>query len=160
MPNEPSISDIRSWFGLVNQIAPFFAMSSVTETFRDLLKPSNAKGKSVYWDNELQIAFNKSKEFICNEASKGLAYFDTNKNTLAITDWSKEGIAFTIFQQHCSCTQDNDPFCCKGGWQLVLCGSRFLQEAERNYAPIEGEALAITRCLKKAKHILLGCPMT
>ena len=158
MPNEPSISDIRAWFGLVNQLTPFFATSKAMEPFRDLLKPSNAKGKQVYWDEQLQTAFLNSKEVICKEAAKGLTYFDTRKNTLAITDWSKEGIAFTIFQQHCSCPSDDDPFCCVGGWQLVLCGSRFLQDSEVNYAAIEGEALAITWCFNKARNFLLGCP--
>ena len=126
------------------------------EPFRDLLKPSNAKGKQVYWDEQLQTAFLNSKELICKEAAEG--YFDTQKNTLAITDWSKEGIAFTLFQQHCSCPSDDDPFCCVGGWQIVLCVSRFLQDSEVNYAAIEGEALAITWCFNKARNFLLGCP--
>ena len=147
MPNEPSISDIRAWFGLVNQLTPFFATSKAMEPFRDLLKPSNAKGKQVYWDEQLQTAFLNSKELICKEAAKG--YFDTQKNTLAITDWSKEGIAFP---------SDDDPFCCVGGWQIVLCVSRFLQDSEVNYAAIEGEALAITWCFNKARNFLLGCP--
>ena len=158
MPTEPSISDIRAWFGLVNQLSPFFAVSPVMEPFRELLKPNNARGRRVYWDESLQVAFEKSKDTICAEATKGLAYFDTGMNTLAITDWSKAGIAFTIFQQHCTCQVDNAPFCCKGGWQIVLCSSRYLQEAEKNYAPIEGEALAIVWCLKKARNFLLGCP--
>ena len=128
------------------------------EPFRELLKPNNARGRRVYWDESLQVAFEKSKDTICAEATKGLAYFDTGMNTLAITDWSKAGIAFTIFQQHCKCQIDNAPFCCKGGWQIVLCSSRYLKEAEKNYAPIEGEALAIVWCLKKARNFLLGCP--
>ena len=117
MPNEPSISDIRAWFGLVNQLTPFFATSKAMEPFRGLLKPSNEKGKQVYWDEQLHTAFLNSKEVICKEAAKGLTYFDTQKNTLAITDWSKEGIAFTIFQQHCSCPSDDDPLC----WWMATC---------------------------------------
>ena len=37
-----------------------------------------------------------------------------------------------------------------------MCSSRFLDETEKNYAPIEGEALAIVWCLKKAGNFLLG----
>ena len=47
--------------------------------------------------NHYKWQFEKSKDTICAEATKGLAYFDTGMNTLAITDWSKAGIAFTIF---------------------------------------------------------------
>ena len=54
MPDNPSVADIRSWFSLVNQVAPFLATAPVMAPFRDLLKPSNATGKKVYWDSELQ----------------------------------------------------------------------------------------------------------
>ena len=127
------------------------------EPFRELLKPSLLKGKHVCWDDTLQNIFEQSKEIICQEASNGLAYFDTTKNIIVITVWSSQGIAFTILQQHCSCNTTNNPFCCTGGWKLVLCSSRHLQDAEKNYAPIEGEALAITWCLRKARNFLLGC---
>ena len=80
MPNKPTITDLRAWFGLVNQLAPFFAVSKVMEPFRELLKKSNSKGKEVYWDQSLQDLFVKSKEVICRESSTGLAYFDTKKN--------------------------------------------------------------------------------
>ena len=47
MPAEPSITDIRSWFGFVNQIAPFLATAPIMTPFRDLL--NNPTGKKVYW---------------------------------------------------------------------------------------------------------------
>ncbi len=40
----------------------------------------------------------------------------------------------------------------------MFCNSRFLQESESNYCPLEGEALAVAWSLKKAKMFLLGCP--
>ena len=46
MPPQPSITDIRSWFGLVNQVAPFLAVAPLKEPFRELLKKPAAK--SVY----------------------------------------------------------------------------------------------------------------
>jgi hypothetical protein len=54
MPDEPTITDIRSWFGLVNQLAPFIATTSLMDPFRELLKSKDLKGKAVYWDNELK----------------------------------------------------------------------------------------------------------
>ena len=62
-PVPKTISDIRGWFGLVNQVAPFFANRRVMEPFRELLKPP-AQGKKVYWDENLTKLFEESKEVI------------------------------------------------------------------------------------------------
>ncbi|XP_076043625.1 uncharacterized protein LOC143026741 [Oratosquilla oratoria] len=78
--------------------------------------------------------------------------------TIAITDWCKDGIGFVVMQQYCSCPPATAPHCCKGGWRLALCGSRHLTPAESGYAPVEGEALAVAWCLRKARLFLLGCP--
>ena len=64
---------------------------------------------------------------------------------------------FLFFKRSALCSGCN-PFTYKDGWQLVFCGSRQLTAAEGNYAPVEGEALAIAWCLQKAKIFLLGCP--
>ena len=77
---------------------------------------------------------------------------------MAVTDWSKDGIGFIIMQQYCLCNSVDTPFCCKDGWRLALCGSRQLTSTEANYAPIEGETMAVVWCLKKARLFLLGCP--
>ena len=79
-----------------------------------------------------------------------------SKETILISDWSKQGLGFAVLQKHCSCkSNDKDPICCEQ-WKLVFCNSRHLTTAERNYAPIEGEALAIAWALKKARLFLLG----
>ena len=36
MPDKPTIKDIRSWFGLVNQLAPFLATAPLMEPFKEL----------------------------------------------------------------------------------------------------------------------------
>ena len=38
-PTPKNISDIRSWFGLINQVAYAFAKGTIMAPFRDLLKP-------------------------------------------------------------------------------------------------------------------------
>ena len=81
MPPEPTITDIRAWFGLVNQIAPFFATTSTMQPFRDLLKSTESKNKKVFWNEDLRSAFDKSKKHIKTQAEQGLAYFDIRKNT-------------------------------------------------------------------------------
>ena len=155
MPVQPSITDIRSWFGFVNQIAPFLATAPVMAPFRDLLK--KPKGR-VYWDAQLQQKLHQAKETVCQLAKDGLAYYDRSRPTAVVTDWSKEGIGFVVLQQYCACVSAESPFCCKGGWRLALCGSRHLTAAEVGYAPVEGEALAVAWCLRKARLFLLGCP--
>ena len=158
MPAEPTISDIRAWFGLVNQIAPFVIKTPVMEPFRELLKSSNAVGSKVHWDGSLQEMFEKSKKILVEQAVKGLQYYDPARETILMTDWSKsnQGIGFILLQKHCSCKADNEkPLCCDK-WKLVLCDSRTCKKAELNYAPIEGEALAIAWAMKKAKLFLLG----
>lgn len=156
MPDQPAIKDIRSWYGLVNQLAPFLATAPLMEPFRDLLKKPT--GKKVYWDDQLQHRFHQAQETICKLASDGLVYYDKSRPTAAVTDWSRDGIGFVVLQQHCSCTSPETPFCCKGGWKLALCGSRHLTPAEAGYAAVEGEALAVVWCLRKARLFLLGCP--
>ncbi|KAK4313454.1 hypothetical protein Pmani_015211 [Petrolisthes manimaculis] len=156
VPAQPTITDIRSWFGFVNQLAPFLAAAPVMTPFRDLLKKPT--GSKVYWDEQLRQKLTQAKETICQLAKDGLAYYDRTRPTAAITDWSKEGIGFVVLQQYCLCTSADSPFCCRGGWRLALCGSRHLTTAEAGYAPIEGEALAVAWCLRKARLFQLGCP--
>ena len=49
------------------------------------------------------------------------------------------------------------PNCCQDGWKITLAGSRFLQDAEARYAPIEGEALAVAWGLEQTKFFTQGC---
>ncbi len=156
MPAKPTLTDIRSWFGFVNQLAPFIATAPIMEPFRDLLK--RPQGKRVYWDEHLQEKFQQAKETVCQLAKDGLAFYDRSRPTIAMTDFSKEGIGFVVLQQHCGCGTAEAPFCCRSGWRLALCGSRHLSAAEAGYASVEGEALAVVWCLRKARLFLLGCP--
>ena len=55
--------------------------------------------------------------------------------------------------QHCCCTH-----LLLLGWHIVFAGSRFCTNAERRYAPIEGEAAAIAWALEKCRIFVMGCP--
>ena len=156
MPDKPTISDIRSWYGFVNQLAPFLATAPLMAPFRDLLKKSQTK--QVYWDEQLKAKFRQAQDAICRLAKDGLMYYSKDRPTAAITDWSKDGVGFVILQQYCMCSSLDRPFCCREGWRIALCGSRHLTPAEAGYAAVEGEALAVVWCLKKARLLLLGCP--
>ena len=120
--------------------------------FRELLKPKTP----FYWDEQLTLLFHQSKCQIIKEIEKGIQIFDKTKPTCLATDWSKNGIGFSLFQKHCNCP-DVKPFCCKTGWKITLVGSRFTHPAESRYASIKGEALAVAEALDKARYFVLGC---
>ena len=152
-PTPQNITDVRSWFGLINQVSYAFASAERMQPFRNLLKP----GTRFIWTTQLNDLFEESKSLIVSEIYKGVEIYDKNKPTCLVSDWSKEGIGFWLFQKHCEC-QSSRPFCCNTGWKTTLVGSRFTSGAESRYAPIEGEALALVDALEKARHFVLGCP--
>ena len=151
-PQPQNITDLRSWYGLINQVSYAFASAKVMSPFRKLLSPV----QKFEWTGELENAFNESKKTIISEIRKGVEIFDKNRPTCIATDWSKKGVGFWLFQKHCKC-QNVKPFCCKNGWKIALVGSRFNSSAESRYHPIEGEALAVVDSLYKARHFILGC---
>ena len=153
-PVPKTISDVRGWFGIVNQVAPFFASRPVMQPFRELLKPA-AKGKGIYWDENLTKLFNESKLVIIDAIQNGLKIFELGKWTCLLTDFSKTGIGYFLMQKKCNCDEIT-PYCCVDGWQLILAGSRFTKGAEQRYAPVEGEALAVEWALESTKHYTLG----
>ena len=156
MLSNPTITDIGSFVGLVNQMATFMATAPIMEPFRALLK--NPQTKHVYWDDQLKKRCEEVESQISKLVASGLPYYDKDKPTALLTDWSRTGVYFVVLQQHCSCSSGDKPFCCPNGWKLTLCGSRFLTPAEQRYAAVEGEALAVVWALQKAKLFLLGCP--
>ena len=151
-PTPTNITDIRSWFGLINQVSYAFSMTERMAPFRQFLKPNTP----FYWDQDMDSLFMESKLQIVHEIEHGVRIFDKSKPTCLTTDWSKTDVGFWLFQKHCSCT-DVKPFCCRDGWRVTLVGSRFTHPAESRYAPIEGEALAVANALDKARFFVLGC---
>ena len=152
-PTPRSITDIRSWFGLINQVSYAFAAADKMAPFRNLLKP----GTRFIWTKDLDDLFEESKAVITHEIHRGVEIYDKGLPTCLVSDWSREGIRFWLLQKHCACASSR-PFCCKTGWKIVLVGSRFTSGAESRYAPVEGEALALVDALEKARHFTLGCP--
>ena len=153
-PIPKNISDVRGWFGMINQVAPFFATRPVMQPFREMLKPL-AKGKGIYWDENLTKLFEESKQVIAKSVADGIRTYDPNMWTCLATDWSKDGIGYMLTQKHCQC-QTLTPLCCKEGWRLVLAGSRFTTGAESRYAPVEGEALGVSWALENTKQVDSG----
>ncbi|XP_059084410.1 uncharacterized protein LOC131881541 [Tigriopus californicus] len=143
-PIPTTITDLRSFMGLVNQLGNFSSsVASAAGPLRDLLKKKN----EFVWLPDHTQAFTATKKALVSPPV--LAMFDQNAQTTLLTDASKlHGLGFALMQRQ----SDTDP------WRLIQCGSRFLQDTETRYAIVELEALAIWWAINKCKVYLLGLP--
>ena len=151
-PTPVNTRDIQSWFGLVNQVSHYAQLREMMDPFRKFLSP---KEKFV-WDDQLDALFEQSKAKIIEAIKEGVQIFDVTKRTCLRTDWSKQGIGYLLAQKHCNC-EARSYGCCEDGWKIALAGSRFLSPAEKNYAPVEGEALAVAWALEQTRFFTMGC---
>ena len=152
-PTPKSLTDIKSWFGLVNQVSHYAQLRDMLSPFRKFLSPK----EEFIWTEELDSIFEETKVKIVEAIREGVKIFDINRHTCLRTDWSKKGIGFLLAQKHCNCSLSLSHGCCPDGWRITLAGSRFLSPAEKNYAPIEGEALAVAWALEQTRYFTMGC---
>ena len=117
-PRPVSITDIRSWFGLVNQVAAYGQMRPLMAPFRRLLSPK----KTFSWNDELLAAFAASKAEIIKAIERGVDIFYPLLPTCLRTDWSKEGLGYHLLQKTCLCA-GSTLICCENGWIITLAGS-------------------------------------
>ena len=153
-PTPTNITDVRSWFGAINQISYAFAAAPAMLPFRQLLSSK----VPFHWNSELEEAFQALKEEIIGQCRTGVRSFSLTAPTALATDWSKCAMGFWLAQKVCSCSGPPTPGCCPSGWQTVYCGSRFCTPAESKYHPIEGEACAAINGLDKCRAFVLGNP--
>jgi len=151
-PSPTSTTDIRSWFGLVNQVANYATLHDIMELFKPFLSPRC----KFSWSPQLKEAFQLSRDAIICAIRQGVEIFDMHRRTCLRPNWSRRGIGYFLLQQHCSCPS-GIPDCCPGGWRITLAGSRFLSSAEQRYAAIEGEALAVAWGLEQTRYFTQGC---
>ncbi|XP_043217806.1 uncharacterized protein LOC122379571 [Amphibalanus amphitrite] len=139
-PTPKNISELRSFFGLANQVAPFVdELSELLLPLRPLLSTRN----EFIWDEQQEQAFILAKKALTSVPN--LAYFDPRRPTSLSTDASRlKGFGFLLRQQ-----QED------GSWRVIQAGSRFLSSAESRYATIELEATAVVWAMKKC-HIFLS----
>ena len=151
-PAPQNITDMRSYFGLVNQVAHYAQLRDMMAPFRKFLSPK----VPCEWNDELEKTFQESKKQIVDAIREGVRIFDPTRRTALRTDWSKSGIGFLLIQKQCACVSKS-PGCCENGWHIILAGSRHLTPTETNYAPIEGEALAVVWALQQTHYFTMGC---
>ena len=141
-PTPTCMKDVRSFLGLVNQLGSFIPnLSQLTLVLRELLK----KDVVFQWFHDHQKAFEETKAELVKQHI--MNYFDANLQTVLVTDASKTGLGYALLQMD----HQNRP-------KVIQCGSRSLNNAEKNYAIIELECLAVAWGTQKCKHFLLGHP--
>ena len=91
-PAPTTTKGVRSWFGLVNQVAYAYANSDIMAPFRELLR----KNVKFYWDDTLDRIFEQSKREIVEQVKDGVKMFSPDRVTCLATDWSKVGIGFFL----------------------------------------------------------------
>ena len=139
-PVPKNITDMRSFFGLANQLRQFVPnLSELSAPLRHLIRPKN----TFIWSNDCQLAFDNVKDALVQPCL--LHHYDPSRDTFLLTDASKlNGLGFALMQK-----QESEEF-------LIICGSRNISDAEKRYAPIELEAVAICWAILKCRLYLLG----
>ena len=139
MPPPNSVSDLRRFLGMVNQMGKFSPnMAELSQPLRELLSTK----RSWTWGPSQDRAFTLIKA----ELSKPtvLALYDPQANTKLSADASSFGLGAVLLQQVAE------------AWKPVAYASRSLSDTEKRYAQIEKEALALTWACEKFSTYLLG----
>jgi hypothetical protein len=141
-PRPENIHELRSFLGLAKQLAGFIPdLSHASEPLRHLLK----KEKKWIWSPDLQDAFHAVVKILTCDLV--LINFDPAKPTILLTDASRLK-EFALV--HTETINGKERI------RLVTCGSRSLSPAEKPYAVVELEALAIKYAIEKCRYYLLG----
>ena len=152
-PTPTNITDIRAWFGLVNQMGHYGRLIDIMAPFKPLLSPK----VKFSWSDELDAAFHKSKSAIVDAITDGVMIYDPARHTCLQTDYSGIGLGYWLRQKYCNCSSLLPDCTCPDGWKVVLAGSRYLRDAEKRYAAIEGECLGVMWALEDSRYFTLGC---
>lgn len=142
LPVPKSVADVRSFLGMVGFYQHFikdFAVKAVP-LFRLLKKGVDFK---AVWDDDCVQAFKDLVTAIIEAPVLQLP--DWSKQFVLYTDWSKRAIGAALHQQNEE--QAEHP---------IAFASRTLNPAEQNYAPTEGECLAVVWAVDKFRHYLHG----
>ena len=81
-PRPRTFTDVRAWFGLVNQVSCYGKTATLMMPFKHLLRPK----VSFQWSPELEDAFIRSKAAIVREIEEGGEIFDPSHRTCLSPD--------------------------------------------------------------------------
>ena len=140
-PTPSNRTNLRSFFGLVNQLSA--STSAVAGLLAPLCPLLSTKNEFV-WAPEHNQTFDNAKKSLMTAPT--LAFVDASKPTRLCTDASRQGLGFILQQK----VEDRRV--------LIQAGSRFLTDPESRYAVIELELLAVVWAMSKCNIFLAGSP--
>jgi hypothetical protein len=108
------------------------------------------RGNVFLWGDEHEAGLKKVKEIITNPEGPVLKHFDPTLPIQVLTDAYWTGIGFCLVQ-----TDEGSKIPL-----LIMAGSRLLSPAEKNYAMVELELLAIQWAVEKCRLYLAGANFT
>ena len=128
MPTLTNVKALQVFLGMVQYLAKFVpSLSTVTELLRQL----ECKNTHWCWLPAHDQAISKLKQMLCE--APVLRYFTPNKLITLQCDLSVSGLGYSLLQEY----------------QPVTYGAHGLTAAEKNYAQIEKELLAIVAGCEK-----------
>ena len=134
-----TITDLRSFFGLVNQVS---GSSEKIAVCLQPLRPLSSTKNEFLWNPDHDEAFQQCKRVL--PESPILTFYDIHNDTKLMTNASGKGLGYILQQL-------NDDH-----WSVIQAGSRSLSSAESRYATIEQETLGVTRVIQKCYKFLEG----
>lgn len=140
MPAPQSLTELRRFMGMVNQLGKF--SSRIAELGQPLCELMSSK-RTWVWGPAQEQAFAQVKEELVKPTI--LALYDPKAKTTISADASSFGLRAVLLQEK------------EGSWKPVAYASRSMSDTERRYAQIEKEALAVTWSCEKFSDYVLGC---
>ena len=132
-PTPTNIQEVRSFLGLLNYYGKFVHnLSTMVQPLNALLQA----GKSWSWTSECAQAFHLAKQQLTS--AKVLAHYDPKLSINLAADASANGVGAVISHVFPD-----------GSEKPIAYASRTLSSSERNYAPVEKEALSLVFGVKK-----------
>ena len=139
MERPQNISELRRFMGMANQLGKFSPnLAELSQPLRELLSIK----KAWLWGPSQEQAFQLVKEELSRPSV--LALYDPLAKSKISADASSYGLGAVLLQQQGE------------KWRPVAYASRSMSDAERRYAQIEKEALAITWACQKFTNYVLG----
>ena len=139
METPHNITDLRRFMGMTNQLGKFSPnIAELSQPLRELLSTK----KAWLWGPSQEQAFQQVKEELSHPAV--LALYNPRAKSKISADASSYGLGAVLLQQQGE------------QWRPIAYASRSMNEAERRYAQIEKEALAVTWACQKFSNYILG----
>uniref|UniRef100_A0A5S6QP63 RNA-directed DNA polymerase n=1 Tax=Trichuris muris TaxID=70415 RepID=A0A5S6QP63_TRIMR len=134
------LANLRSFLGMVNFYAPFIPhLTDIAAPLYRLLR----KEVSWTWKQKESAAFEQIKSMLNSPLL--LAHYDPHLPIVLAADASNVGVGAVLYHR----LED-------GSVRVIAHASKALNEAQRNYAQVEKEALALVYAVKKFHKYLWG----